>query len=146
MQLLRARKRLTDAESQLASAKSCLSPSGTHSSDSLTKVKIEQNRDIPIKEKIDRNSSLIVPGSNGSSSLSVKGGSVKKIPEPRTSPVAPRTEPSSKMKVVKSESGSLMEKRPVRKRPGIQNIILICIMHIQKKLIYFCVEFLIRSL
>ena len=132
MQLGRARKRLTDAESQLATAKSCRSPSGTHTSDSLTKVKIEQNRDIPIKEKMDRNPSSIVPGSNGSSSLSVKGGSVKKIPEPHTSPAAPRTEPSalSKMKVVKSESGSLIEKRPVRKRPGIQNNLLICIIHV----------------
>jgi hypothetical protein len=115
-----------DAETQLASAKTCLNPLGTPSSDSCTKSKIEQDADFSMKEKTDSKPPLVLPGANGNSSLSGKGGPVKKTPESRTPPPAPRTEPSAmnKMKVVKTESGSSVEKSHVRKRAGIQNVFL----------------------
>ncbi|KAI5071504.1 hypothetical protein GOP47_0013755 [Adiantum capillus-veneris] len=128
VEFTKARKRLADAEAQLARTRGHLTTGAPLSSSWSVKVKTEQDSDTPSRGSVEKEKGLsgkpplIVPGSNGHSNLNAKGALGKRPSEPQSSSAAAaRNEGvsniSKKMKAVKSESSGTVENRPIRKRP-----------------------------
>lgn len=123
LQLAKARKRLADAEAQLGRTQSHLTSTSPLSTSSGVKVKMEHDPDTSLRDSTDKETGmsnkppLVIPGPNGIA----KGGTSKRLLEPRSSLATTRSEGVSntpkKVKAAKTESGGSAENRPVRKRP-----------------------------